>query len=59
MTNRDMMITAGIIAGTTALTAVGVAVKFMRKPKSKLQKTMIRTLNTVSSVTHGLANMID
>jgi hypothetical protein len=53
-----MKITSGIIAGTVAATAIGIMVKSMRKPKSKLQKNTARTLNTISSVTHSLANMI-
>ncbi len=59
MSNKTMRITTGIIAGTAAVTALGVAVKSMRKPKSKLQKNTARTLNTISSVTHSLANMIN
>ncbi len=58
MTNKKMKIATGIIAGTVAATAVGIAVKSMHKPKSKLQKTTARTLNTISSVTHSLADMI-
>ncbi len=58
MTNKNMKIASGIIAGTVAATAVGLAISATRKPKSKLQKNTARTLNTISAVTHSMANMI-
>lgn len=58
MSNKVMKLTSGIIAGTMAATAVGLAVSTMRKPKSKLQRTTARTLNTISYVTQSLADMI-
>lgn len=58
MSNKSIKIASGIIAGTVAATAVGVAMKSMHKPKSKLQKSTARTLNTISYVTHSLADMI-
>ena len=58
MSNKTMKIASGIIAGTVAATVVGLSMKSMRKPKSKLQKNTAKTLNTISSVTHSLADMI-
>lgn len=58
MSNKNMKIVSGIIAGTVAATVVGITMKSMQKPKSKLQKNTARTLNTISSVTHSLADMI-
>ena len=58
MSNKSMKIVSGVIAGTVAATVVGITVKSMQKPKSKLQKNTAKTLNTISSVTHSLANMI-
>ncbi len=58
MSNKSIKIASGIIAGTVAATAIGIAAKSMQKPKSKLQKNTARTLNTISSVTHSLANML-
>ena len=59
MTEKNMKITSGIIAGSVAAAAVGIALTATRKPKSKLQKSTARTLNTISAVTHSLANMIN
>jgi hypothetical protein len=58
MSNKNMKIVSGIIAGTVAATVVGITMKSMQKPKSKLQKNTAKTLNTISSVTHSLADMI-
>ena len=58
MSNKSMKIVSGVIAGTVAATVLGITVKSMQKPKSKLQKNTARTLNTISSVTHSLADMI-
>ena len=54
-----MKIASGVIAGTMAVTVLGITMKSMRKPKSKLQKSTARTLNTISSVTQSLADMLD
>lgn len=59
MTEKNMKIASGIIAGSIAAAAVGVTLGVTRKPKSKLQKNTARTLNTISAVTHSLANMIN
>ncbi len=59
MSDTMKSITKGIIAGAVAGTAIGITVKTMRKPKSKLQKNTVRTLNTISSVMQGMADMID
>jgi len=53
-----MKITSGIIAGTMAVTVIGLTVRSMSKPKSKFQKSTARTLNTISSVTQSLADML-
>ena len=58
MSNKNMKIASGIIAGTVAATAVGIAIKATHKPKSRLQKNTAKTLKTVSSVAHSLANII-
>ena len=58
MSNKSVKIASGIIAGTVAATALGMAMKSNRKPKSKLQKSTAKTLNTISYVTHSLADMI-
>ena len=58
MSNKSMQIASGIIAGTVVATAVGMIVKSAHKPKSKLQKNTVHALNTISSVTQGLADMI-
>lgn len=60
MTNKNMKIASGIIAGTVAATTVGIAIAATtRKPKSKLQKSTARTLNTISTVSRSLANMLN
>ncbi|MBE6718662.1 MAG: hypothetical protein E7574_05360 [Ruminococcaceae bacterium] len=59
MSNKNMKIASGVIAGTMAVTVLGITMKSMRKPKSKLQKSTARTLNTISSVTQSLADMLD
>ena len=60
MTSKNMKITSGIIAGTVAATTVGIAIAATtRKPKSKLQKSTARTLNTISAVSRSLANMLN
>ncbi|MBR5314862.1 MAG: hypothetical protein IKU45_05585 [Clostridia bacterium] len=58
MSKRTIKIASGIIAGTVAATVVGITMKSMQKPKSKLQKSTVKTLNTISSVTGSLADMI-
>lgn len=58
MSDKSVKIISGIVAGTVAATAVSLSLRSMRKPKSKLQKNTARTLNTISSVTHSLADMI-
>jgi len=59
LSNKNMKIASGVIAGTMAVTVLGITMKSMRKPKSKLQKSTARTLNTISSVTQSLADMLD
>ena len=60
MTSKNMKITSGIIAGTVAATTLGIAIAATtRKPKSKLQKSTARTLNTISAVSRSLANMLN
>lgn len=58
MSNKNMKLASGIIAGIATVTAVGIAAKSMHKPKSKLQKNTARALNTISSVSHSIADMI-
>ncbi|MBE6671681.1 MAG: hypothetical protein E7593_05720 [Ruminococcaceae bacterium] len=58
MSTKNMKITSGIIAGTMAVTVIGLTVRSMSKPKSKFQKSTARTLNTISSVTQSLADML-
>ena len=58
MSNKTMKIASGVIAGSIAATAVGLALTTTKKPKSKMQKTTARTLNTISHITHSLANII-
>lgn len=59
MSNKNMKIASGIIAGSIAATAVGIALTVTKKPKSKMQKSTARTLNTISTVARSLANIID
>jgi hypothetical protein len=58
MSKNTMRIASGILAGTVAATVLGITLKSMQKPKSKLQKSTVKTLNTISSVTGSLADMI-
>ena len=59
MTEKNMKIASGVIAGTAAAATLGLAIAATaRKPKSKVQKNTARALKTVSAVTHSLANMI-
>ena len=58
MTNKNMKIASGIIAGTATALAIGLAVKSTRKPKSRLKRNTAKTLNSISAVTQSLANMI-
>ena len=58
MSNKGMKIASGVIAGSIAATAIGIALTTTKKPKSKMQKSTARTLNTISHITHSLANII-
>ncbi|MBE6642678.1 MAG: hypothetical protein E7615_03380 [Ruminococcaceae bacterium] len=58
MSNKNMKIASGIIAGTVTAAAIGLIVKSTRKPQSKMKRNAARTLNSISAVTHSLANMI-
>ena len=58
MSEKNMKIASGIIAGTVTAAAIGIAVKATHKPKSKLQKSTAKTLNTISTVANSLANII-
>lgn len=58
MNSKNMKIASGIIMAAVTAAAVGIAVKSVRRPRSKMQKNAARALNTVSAVTHGIANMI-
>lgn len=60
MSDKNMKIATGVIAGTVTAATLGIAIAASnRKPKSKLQKNTARALNTISAVTHSLANMIN
>ena len=60
MSDRNMKIATGVIAGTVTAATLGIAIAAStRKPKSKFQKNTARTLNTISAVTHSLANMMN
>ena len=58
LSNKNVKIASGVIAGTIAVTSIGIALKAMRKPKSRLQRNTARTLNTIGSVAQTLADMI-
>ena len=58
ISNKNMKIASGIIAGTFTAAAIGLIVKSTRKPQSKIKRNAARTLNSISAVTQSLANMI-